>query len=387
MKTLILFLSILGLNLYLNIRCSSNPTAKGDPYECTPGPTGGTNCYSEAYLVSPGTPSNRVDVEYRSYYFIPNETRKIIAYGNDGGNNWTDVWCTYNSQHFIGEIGRGVNKLRSGNVFTVPLEITAKGFVNPNGETVTIHAGNYPNSMASFNFDLYVVPKREFNIQYSCMSNHNIFSNTVGYDTKNSIISVFGEANTKFLEPVNHNLSLMNEDIDFGGPSQLFQRAREWINNNIPGGWENFPDKTVWLLGCKNFTTTDPNNIFISITFPFSYGDGRTARVSFIFTERGIYVGTGQNDLERQEVTCITIHELGHARGMKLNSSHGYPNGDITSPEHIKGHNGKNNGFCLMRVPGNSYDPNYIQYTFYRTTVEDPHFCFGHIQILYNCIW
>jgi len=105
---------------------------------------------------------------------------------------------------------------------------------------------------------------------------------------------------------------------------------------------------------------------------------------SFIFTSRGKYIGTQQPVLEQQEITSRVIHELGHQRGRLLRTTFGYqPNGFVNAT-HASGHNGKNKGLCLMRVPGNHFDDQYTDVLF-KKTIAEPHFCYGHIQMLYNC--
>lgn len=104
---------------------------------------------------------------------------------------------------------------------------------------------------------------------------------------------------------------------------------------------------------------------------------------SFIFCDRETNYASA-NSLEKQEKTSRTIHELGHARGMRLNEDYGYITA-LTS-DHIQGHNGKNKGTCLMRVPSKPEDPRYTS-DLYGKTLEEPKFCSGHIQMLLNCIY
>lgn len=61
-------------------------------------------------------------------------------------------------------------------------------------------------------------------------------------------------------------------------------------------------------------------------------------------------------------------------------------NGDITNAIHTAGHNGKTKNLCLMRVRGNPNDTDYSNDK-YRKTIDDPRFCSGHLQTLFNITW
>ncbi len=64
----------------------------------------------------------------------------------------------------------------------------------------------------------------------------------------------------------------------------------------------------------------------------------------------------------------------------------GYYDGDITDGHHIGGHNGTNANFCVMRSRGNQYDPEFTEERFLHA-LDNPRFCYGHLQMLLNADW
>ena len=291
LKTFIEYIFIITLYIFINfliIGCSGVPSTDDDVPEGDPGPIGGPGGYSEAYLIEPGTASGEIDWEYRGNYFIPNEMRDIMIYGNDGNESWSNVWGTFNSIQNIETIGKGINRYINGDVFTVPLKVTAGSFLypEPDGIDFTVYAGNHPNASNEAKFTIFVVEKREYTIHYNSMNNHNIFDNNLGLDTENRIKASFSDANTNVVIHY-ENLNLTEEIINLGGKYEAVTNLKDWLNLYFPNGYSNLPDNSVWFFGVKDYTSTDPELFAYDISFRVKYTSGKCLGFCFIFTERG----------------------------------------------------------------------------------------------------
>jgi hypothetical protein len=316
-----------------------------------------------------------------------------MVIGNDGDNTWNYATIDVPGYSSTAAIGRGLNKHRDGNVFAVPIKIKAPSDFSddlnyPTIGTVSVRGtSNYTSSTYA---QFYKIPKREYKIHYSCMTGCDVFGE-LGNNTLEAASEAFEEAHTEFII-VNEDLNLSNDVLDISvideDPVEQYRLEIIKLKNELIrlttdyNTWEN---NKVWVLGCKTFIAKSAKlQGVLDISIPISFNDGTKVGVCFIFTENETNVAGADNVYKKPEITSRVIHELGHIRGMYLRSEAGYDY-LLTDETYTKGHTGQNNGHCLMRVPSNSYyDPEYSS-TYYKETIVDPHFCYGHIQMLYNC--
>ncbi len=222
------------------------------------------------------------------------------------------------------------------------------------------------------------------------MHNHDIFGD-LGNNTLENVVRAFGEANTDFIK-VDEHLTLTEEDHDISSdnpdPEQMFIEEKNNLLEKISiltgTNYQDWENNKTYIFGCRTFLANHPNfqGVYDISAYPTNH-NGTMLGVSFIFSANGKYIGTEQPTLEKQEITSRVIHELGHSRGRRLADTFGYGVG-FTDETHTTGHNGWKKGLCLMRVPGNSSDERYTDNLF-KKTIAEPHFCYGHIQMLYNC--
>lgn len=349
--------------------------------------------YDETYIIEPGTSSGAIEMQYVSNVFTPNEEREVMLYGHDGNETWNFAHLEIDGRIFTNSIGRDINSHRDGDIFTVPIKVKANNFSTelafPTKGNISIDGSGGPRNFSS-PAQFVEIEKREFKVHYSCMNNCDVFGN-LGNNTMDNTMRAFGEANTEFVK-IDENLVLFEQVLDIQSfeDDPIVRRNEEVIklrNKIQPLTGEDYlswANNETWVLGCKDFISNSDLQLAYDISIYMKNNNNVLVGASFIFTSRGNYIGTQQPELEKQEITSRVIHELGHQRGRLLEDTFGYMPYGFVDDTHTKGHNGKNKGLCLMRVPGNPYDDQYTDVLF-KKTIAEPHFCYGHIQMLYNC--
>jgi len=345
------------------------------------------NVHEEAYILNLNY-STHAEPQFASNYFLPLETRDIIVKGffkESEAPNYKSVTIS----------GPGITALSSqiGNapnqyVEKVTLSDNSKAykFVVPITVTAPPSTGFYDAQInpfsVSFPLQINVGLNRSYDIFYSAMIDYDL--RLSGYNFTENLSEAFNECNTEINLNVG-SLNMVNEDLPYSIlTSDWIYQTHQFFRNR--GVLPNEPQLySVYLYGCKNINLGSVQLSILGYTMPKLPSQINDHRLSIILVER-IRNSISGDTQQRKYITYCTIHELGHARGMALTTGAGYFDGDITDGNHTGGHNGTFKRYCLMRIRNNPNDPDFNEDNFLQA-IDNPRFCKGHLNILFNVEW
>jgi hypothetical protein len=262
-------------------------------------------------------------------------------------------------------------------LYTAPLILNPSSLFAGNTYTLTLKLGDGTTAVALGSFQVESISERKYRIEYSYQTGYDLFSTSVGYDLDKRLKDAFEEAGT-IITRTTYRTNLTPETLSFDEADL----ERYGLDNSTGGSSRN--PNVAGLFGVANHN--GPSYIYGRRVLYSHVPASDVSAFCFAFVDK-IYNGpvSPGTDEPRQFVDAVTIHELGHGRGKDF--SFGSLSRNITDVNHTAGHNGSKKRICVMRVPGNPFDPDYRQYYEFKETLKTPLFCSGHKQMLLNLGW
>jgi len=347
----------------------------------------------EAYKLD-AVGENKLLTEYPTYILTPREVRNIYVHGNN--KDWEDVWTDITndfSESFTNGIGKGSDQYAAedGN-FTTYITIAAPA--DPKDYTLTFHAGtNRVSSSLPCSTTIRVVATRQFDIRYCYMTGYDILNdanNVISYNASNTMVNGFEDAKTSIniqtgingidkasttlMDPLHTNLK--PEDLLYS-----------WAISTIPkSGNSAARNHSTWLfsLYSNNFTMGTIYGLSPGVTITLDNGQDIEIGISTVYVDKCLTAAANVLDATQQKqfVSLMLLHELGHARSTYLGADYRYPN-NLTDAPHTGGHKGNGSKSCCVRyMPLNTSTPEFGDF---KSGLKNIHFCNGHLQMLFNC--
>lgn len=257
--------------------------------------------------------SKQIQSEYGVYYFIKGEKRNIFVYGRHHNPKFTTVWADNDPGEpglitgSTTEIGNSEDKYDDETSYTAPIGIKFNKETWQYGSRFKIYGGASKNTERT-EF-IIEIPKREYNINFSCMTGYNLFdiNNIYSDKTKERLALAFKDANTDILIK-SQNLDLSLEIINIPLGKTLYGRLKEWAREKIlPINYLSLTKNSVWLFVVKNFyfeSGEDP--LIYGVTISDANSNGEKLRYCFIFVDR---INFGNPIETKQAVASTVIHE------------------------------------------------------------------------------
>jgi len=246
---------------------------------------------------------------------------------------------------------------RESGKYTSPLKVDPYG-ISQGTATFRIVVGDTGFHQKTYStFQVEVVSTRQYDVEYSCQQGYDIFP--LGDNLESKISTAFSKAGT-YIARSNYETNLPADSVvivtDTGG-DELVSYAREHSSiAQHPRIGRLFGIRNVKIIDQNGNPSIDPDitptTVGVSIQGPGGY--------SYVLAER-LNVLVSDPVQRKKEFNRTTIHELGHQRA-------GFA-------DHAAGHNGENKGKCVMLFPYN------------QDILDNPIFCEGHKQWLYNFVW
>jgi len=193
------------------------------------------------------------------------------------------------------------------------------------------------------------------------------------FNTRNRVKNEFNRVNTE-LEISDDQTTPNNSLITLS--SNYAEELLNWVYNYVP------PDEPknnfVRLYGMRGYIQGSgfpANSAFSGIMIPATSGEDKHG-YAFVFEE---LLSAG---FRKEGRVYTTVHELGHARVMRLENIESYVWFLSTNEqEHRDGHNGTYKNTCVMHW-SSTRTTEQMKYLY-----ERPRFCEGHKQMLLNVSW
>ena len=337
---------------------------------------------------------NPIDAEYKTFFFLPNETRKIYLGGKlpTSHSNYTSLWLENSSiwnPRYVESIY--TSYINSNNYYGIPIGIidipiqsgdyavTAKVGLE-SGSTYTPYGTKNITFKVSPNYD-----DRDWGLRVYQQQSYNALD-----ITKDETVSAFKDMNVYLgtsginINNINSNLTDEVVDLDYNGtPVNLDKWVIYAMSKIYPAlsvtdaiytySQEHPNEGLIFFVKDYNPINFPANKEWLGYTISNAYANGvrKQAPISFIFVKR--IKDLFSDNVENQVIKYVTIHELGHL----------WCEGFTDQATHSLWHNGDNQNICLMKTGISFPTPTGEEEKILNNLV----FCEGHLQRGMNVSW